>query len=170
MATAVAETDARLATILLMQLCDIFLGLDEATFQDLMRSVSIGKLKRFKLYDRVKTRVHLAKLSSETLRKATPRMWARLTERDDDFATDLAQAVLVSHLELIKGVLDFLGVPHDEGFFAKDADVSTYLQPGWQQRVWEKFHETVPPAPLLFYINHLAWETLKAEDVFTPAA
>ena len=36
--------------------------------------------------------------------------------------------------------------------------------------MWEKFHETFPPAPLLFYINHLAWEIAKAEDVFTPAA
>ncbi len=153
-----------------MQLSDIFIRLGETTFQDLMRSISMGKLKRFKLFDRVKTRLHLAKLSSETLRKATPRVWARLLEKDEDFATDLAQAVLVSHLELIKGVLDFLEVPHDEGFFAKDADVSSFLQPGWQQRTWEKFHETVPPAPLLFYINHLAWETLKAEDVYTPAA
>jgi hypothetical protein len=28
----------------------------------------------------------------------------------------------------------------------------------------------LPPAPLLFYINHLAWEIAKAEDVFAPAA
>ena len=27
-----------------------------------------------------------------------------------------------------------------------------------------------PPAALLFYINHLAWEVAKAEDVFAPAA
>jgi hypothetical protein len=28
----------------------------------------------------------------------------------------------------------------------------------------------MPTAPLLFYINHLAWEVAKAENVFTPAA
>lgn len=29
---------------------------------------------------------------------------------------------------------------------------------------------TLRPAPLLFYINHLAWEVAKAEEVFAPAA
>jgi len=67
-------------------------------------------------------------------------------------------------------VLDHLGVPHEEGFFAKDADVSKFLTDGWQQAAWDKFHEAFPPAPLLFYINHLAWEIAKAEDVFAPAA
>ena len=66
---------------------------------------------------------------------------------------------------MIKAVLDHLGIPHEDGFFAKDADVAGYLKEGWQQEVWEKFHTTFPPAPLLFYINHLAWEIAKAEDV-----
>ena len=68
-----------------------------------------------------------------------------------------------------KAVLDDLGVPHEEGFFAKDADVSGYLKDGWRQRAWEKFRGAFPPAALLFYINHLAWEVAKAEDVFAPA-
>ena len=153
-----------------MQLCDIFLRLGEETFQQLMRSISMGKLKTYQLFDRVKTRVHLTKLNSETLRKASPRIWARLQERDDDFASDLSQAILVSHLDMIKAVLDHLGVPHEEGFFAKDAEVAGYLKDGWQQAAWEKFHQTLPAAPLLFYINHLAWEIAKAEDVFAPAA
>ena len=112
-----------------MQLSDIFLGLGEETFQQLMRSVSMGRLRTYQLFDRVKTRLHLHKLSSETLRKATPRLWERLKEDpDEDFATDLAQAILVSHLDMIKAVLDHLGVPHEDGFFAKDADVSGYLE------------------------------------------
>jgi hypothetical protein len=161
-----------------MQLCDIFLRLGPGRFDELMRCISVGKLKTYQLYDRVKTRLHVAKLNSESLRKSTARSWTRLEERDDEFATDLSQAILVSHLDMIKAVLDHLGVPHEEGFFAKDADVAKYLIDGWQEGVWEKFvakappasSPTFPPAPLLFYINHLAWEIAKAEDVFAPAA
>jgi hypothetical protein len=153
-----------------MQLCDIFLGLGAARFDELMRCISVGKLKTYQLYDRVKTRLHVAKLNSESLRKSAARNWTRLEERDDEFATDLSQAILVSHLDMIKAVLDHLHVPHEEGFFAKDADVAKFLTDGWQQDVWEKFNTTFPPAPLLFYINHLAWEIAKAEDVFAPAA
>ena len=36
--------------------------------------------------------------------------------------------------------------------------------------MWTKFHGTYSPAALLFYINHLAWEIAKAEEVFAPAA
>jgi hypothetical protein len=153
-----------------MQLSDIFLGLGEDTFQELMRAVSIGRLKTYQIFDRVKTRLHLTKLNSETLRKATPRIWTRLQERDEEFATDVAQTILVSHLDMIRAVLDFLEVPHEDGFFAKDADVTSHLSEGWRERVWEKFHATFPAAPLLFYINHLAWEMAKVEDVFQPAA
>jgi len=153
-----------------MQLSDIFLGLGEDTFQQLMRAVSIGRLKTYQIFDRVKTRLHLTKLNSETLRKAAPRIWARLQERDEEFATDVAQTILVSHLDMIRAVLDFLEIPHEDGFFAKDADVTSHLTEGWRERVWEKFHATFPPAALLFYINHLAWEIAKAEDVFVGAA
>src|SRR6202051_634300 len=153
-----------------MQLSDIFLGLGEDTFQQLMRSISMGRLRTYQLFDRIKTRLHLHKLSSETLRKSTPRLWERLSEKDEDFSTDLAQAILVSHLEMIKAVLDHLGVPHEDGFFQKDADVSGFLKEGWQQDVWTRFQGTSSPAALLFYINHLAWEIAKAEQVFAPAA
>ena len=153
-----------------MRISEIFLNLGEENFEQNMRSVSMGRLKIYQLFDRVKARLHLHKLNSETLRKAAPRVWTRLAERDDDVATDLAQAILVSHLDMIKAVLDHLGVPHEDGFFAKEADVAGYLKNGWQAEVWEKFHATFPPAPLLFYINHLAWEIVKAEDVFRPAA
>lgn len=153
-----------------MQLCDIFLRLGTERFDQLMRSISVGKLKMYQLYDRVKTRLHVAKLNSESLRKSTGRSWTRLEERDEEFATDLSQAILVSHLDMIKAVLDHLGVPHEDGFFAKDAEVEKYLVDGWQQKTWDQFHTTLPPAPLVFYINHLAWEISKAEDVFAPLA
>jgi hypothetical protein len=153
-----------------MQIADIFLRLGEQRFEELMRSISMGRLRTFQLFDALKTRVHLHKLNSETLRKAAPRLWTRLAEENSgDLAGDLAQAILVSHLDLIKAVLDDLGVPHEEGFFAKDADVSGYLKDGWQPRVWEKFRGAFPPARLLFIFNHLAWEVAKAEDVLYQA-
>lgn len=154
-----------------MQLSDIFLRLGEDTFGQLLRTVSLGKLRTYQLFDAFKTRLHLHKLNSETLRKAAPRVWARLDEPDSaDLATELAQAILVSHMDMIKAVLDELGVPHEDGFFAKDAEISKYLTEGWQQKAWGEFHAKFPPAALLFYINHLAWEIAKAEDVFQPAA
>jgi hypothetical protein len=153
-----------------MLLCDIFLRLGEDTFQQLVRSISIGRLKTYQLFDRLKTRLHMNKLSAETLRKATPRIWARVGERDDEFAGEIAQAILISHLDMIRAVLDHMGIPHEDGFFAKDAEITQYLKEGWQQEVWEKFHTTFSAAPLLFYINHLAWEIAKAEDVFVASA
>ena len=153
-----------------MQLSDIFLQLGEENFSNLLRSVSIGRLKTYQLYDRVKTRLYLTKLNSETLRKATPRIWARIGERDDEFASEVSQAILISHLDMIRAVLDHQGIPHEDGFFSKDADVAGHLKEGWQQQVWEKFHAVYPAPALLFYINHLAWEIAKADQVFQPAA
>ena len=43
------------------------------------------------------------------------------------------------------------------------------LTPGWQQRVYEKFKDAFPPAALVFYINHLAWELDKKADYYQPA-
>jgi hypothetical protein len=151
-----------------MGLSDIILALGEPAFQQLLRSVSIGKLKTFQLYDRVKLRFHLSKLNSETLRTAAPRLWARVAEHDEEFATDIAQIVLVSHLDMIRDVLDFLAIPHEDGFFAKDLDVSDKLTEGWQQRVFETFREKYPETLVIFYINHLDWELTKAATVFQP--
>ena len=153
-----------------MQLCDVFLELGEDRFSGLLGAISIGKLKTYQLYERFKTRVHLSKLNVETLRKAAPRLWARLQERNDEYATDLAQAVLVSHLDMIIEVLNFVGIPHEEGFFAKDLDAKPYLTDGWDARVFEQFRGKYPEPLLLFYINHVAWELLGSEKLFAPAA
>jgi hypothetical protein len=155
---------------LLMQLSEIFQGLGEETFAQLLRAISIGKLKTYQLFDRLKTRMHLAKMNSESLRKAAPRFWSRLGEHDEDFATDLSQAILVSHLDMIKAVLDYLGIPNEDGFFAKDIDGSKYLTEDWQQKAYDQFRETYPKPVLLFYINHLDWEVAKAEKVFQTQA
>ena len=153
-----------------MQLSDIFLALGEPNVAELMRSISLGKLRTYQLFDRLKTRLHVTKLNSETLRKIGPRVYERLGEHDDEFATELSQAILVSHMNMIQAVLDFLGVPHEEGFFAKDIDGGKYLTEGWQQRTIDQFKGKFPDALLLFYVNHLGLELLKQEQMFAPAA
>jgi hypothetical protein len=145
-----------------MPLTDVFLSLGEDGFGKVIHSVSIGKLKTYQLYDRFKTRTHLPKLNAEGLQKATPRLWARLAEKDEEYAQDLSQAVLISHLDMIVAVLNFLGIPHEDGFFAKDLDAKPFLTEGWQERVLEKFKDVYPEPLLRFYIAHLAWELLKS--------
>lgn len=152
-----------------MRLSDIFLTLGEPAFQQLIRSVSIGKLKTYQLYERVKLRFHLGKLNSETLRKAAPRLWARIADHDEEFAADISQVVLVSHLDMIVDVLNLVGIPHEDGFFAKDLDAKDNLTEGWQQRVFDTFRGKYNEAVLLFYINHLGWELIKTTEVFQPS-
>jgi len=145
-----------------MPLTDVFLSIGEDGFGRVIHSISIGKLKTYQLYDRFKTRTHLTKLNAENLQKAAPRLWARLSEKDEEYAQDLSQAVLVSHLDMIVAVLNFLGIPHEEGFFAKDLDATPHLTEGWQERVLEKFKDVYPEPLLRFYIAHLSWELLKS--------
>src|SRR5215510_13679334 len=112
--------------------------------------ISIGKLKTYQVYEPFKVRAHLAKLNTESLRKATSRFWARLSEHDEDFARDLGQAILVSHLDMMTAVLDFLGIANDGGFFAKDVDAKPHLTEGWETRVFEKFRGVYPEPLILF--------------------
>jgi hypothetical protein len=152
-----------------MQISDVYLGLGEDLFGRLVRGISIGKLRTYQVYEGFKVRAHLHKLNTEMLRKAVPRFWARIGERDEDFAKDFAQAVLVSNLDMIIAVLDQLGVPHENGFFSKDMDAKPYFPEGWEDRVLEAFRERYSDAILIFYINHLRWELLGAEDLYRPA-
>jgi hypothetical protein len=153
-----------------MEISDLYSGLGVDGFVQLLRGISIGKLRTYQIYEGFKVRARLQKLNTESLRKAAPRLWARIMAGDTAFGQDLAQAVLVSHLDMIIAVLDFLGVPHENGFFAKDMDPKPHFTDGWEGRVWEKFRSTVPEAVLFFYINHLRWELLKAEELYRPEA
>ena len=139
-------------------------------FERLVRSVSIGKLKTYQMYEGFKVRAHLQKVNTELLRKSVPKFWARIAERDEDFGKDLAQAILVSHLEMITAILDFLGVPHENGFFAKDMDAKPFLTEGWEDRVYRNFRERFSEQLLVFYVNHLRWELLGATELFRPAS
>ncbi len=152
-----------------MELSEVFLALGEDRLRDLVRGISIGKLRTYQLYERFKVRTHLAKVNTENLRKALPRFWQRLSERDNDFATDLSQAILIAHMDLIVAVLDFLGVPNQQGFFDKDLDAKSHLTEGWQARAWDRFHDDYPQSLLLFYLNHLASELQMGDVAFIPA-
>jgi hypothetical protein len=141
-----------------MQLTDVFLTLGSESFSQLLRTVSMGKLKTYQLFDRIKARTHLAKLNAETLHKASGRLWTRISEHDQELARDLSQAILVCHLDMIIAVLNFLGIPHQDGFFEKDLDAKPYLTEGWADRTLEQFKDKYPEAVLRFYTSHLAWE------------
>src|ERR1041385_141318 len=153
-----------------MQLSEAYLKIGESGFGELIRGISIGKLKTYQIYEGFKVRAHLAKLNTESLRKATSRFLSRLSEGDEEFAKDLGQAILVSHLDMITAVLDFLGIPNDGGFFAKDIDAKPHLTEGWEGRVFEKFRGVYPEPLVLLYINHLAWELMKAPEPFVPVS
>jgi hypothetical protein len=153
-----------------MLISDVYLSLGEEAVAELVRGISIGKLKTYQLYEGFKVRAHLHKVNTDALRKSAPRFWTRISERDEEFAKELAQVVLVSHLDMIISVLDFLGVPHENGFFPKDQEVKQHFPEGWEARVLEKFRGVFPDVLLTFYINHLRWELLGATEPYRPAA
>jgi hypothetical protein len=153
-----------------MQLTDAYLALGEARFEELLRRISIGRLRTYQLFDQIKARTRLMKLNSEHLRKAAPRLWERLKEHDANLATDLAQAILVSNLDMIIETLDLLGIPHQDGFFAKDADTAKYLTESWQSKAFEALKGKYSPSVLAFYLNHLAVETGTPSEAFVPSA
>lgn len=153
-----------------MQMCGVYLALGPQVFSHLVRGISIGKLKTYQVYERFKVRARLPKLNSESLRKAEPKFWTRIEGGEEDFATDLSQVFLLSHLDMIVEILDFLGIPNEQGFFDKDLKPEQYLTEGWQQRTFNHFSDKYQREILLFYINHLDWELNKTDQVFLPAA
>lgn len=147
----------------MMELHEIFLGLGETRFRELLAQISMGRLKTYQLFEPLKVRLHLNKLNAETLRKIAPRLWRQVQENEGEIATELAQAILVSKLDVVIEVLDFLGVPHKDGFFEKDTPLAEHLTEGWQQRVYDEFHGKHSPSLVVFYINHLAKEATDGE-------
>jgi len=153
-----------------MTLSEVFAGLGRERFDGILRGVSMGALKTYKVYEAFKVRTRLLKLNRDKLRKAAPKLWDRLAEGDDDLARELAQGALVSNLEMIIEVLDFLEIPHDgNGFFDQDDDAKERLTEGWQERVFAEFGERYPEPLLLLYVNHLDWEMNEPDKVFLAA-
>ncbi len=153
-----------------MTLSDVFLQLGQERLRQLVRGISIGKLRTFQLYDRFRIRTHLPKVNTELLRKSVPKFWKRLEAQDEEFATDLSQAILIAHMDMIADVLNFLGIPNQQGFFEKDLEAKAYLTEGWQQRAIDHFQGQYPEELFLFYINHLGAELGHEQKAFLPAA
>jgi hypothetical protein len=153
-----------------MEISEVYRGLGPEAFAQLIRGISIGKLRTYQIYEGFKIRAHLQKVNTEALRKSAPKFWDRIMGGDEEFGRDLAQSVLVSHLDFIGAVLDSLGVPHENGFFAKDMDPKPYFTEGWEDRVFEKFREGNSEPLVLFYINHLRWEMLGSNETYRPVS
>lgn len=153
-----------------MKLHELFVALGEDSFASQLRGISIGTLRTYQIYDRVKTRCHLAKLNTENLRRAAGKLWERVKGGEEDLALELSQAILVSQMKLIIDVLNFFKIPHEDGFFAKDTEPKQYLEDGWQAKAYEQFKGTYPPALVVFYLNHLAHEMDENHAVYTPAS
>jgi hypothetical protein len=151
-----------------VELSQVFQSLGRPALDELVRTISLGSLRAYKLFDQFKIRAHLHKLNTEHLRKATPRFWERLEQPDEDLARELAQVILVSNITFVIQVVDFLKIPHDgTGFFQKDVSTAKYLTEGWQKRVLDEFQGRCPEALVRLYINHLLWEIDKKAEVFT---
>jgi hypothetical protein len=153
-----------------MKLNELFVALGEDSFRGQLRGISLGTLRTYKFYDRLKTRLHLTKLNTETLRNAAPKAFARLREGEDELALEISQCILISNMQMIVEVLDFLGVPHTDGFFGEDQKPADHLSGDWQQRAYVQFKDKYPPAVLVLYLNYLAHEMNPDTEVFQPAA
>jgi hypothetical protein len=151
-----------------MQMCDIFRAFGEARFPELLKGVSMGRLRTYQIYERMRLRCRLNKLNTETLRKSGFRLWERILDNDEELASDLSQSILISQLDMIIEILDFLGVPHRDGFFNKDVDLKQHLTGEWQAKAYENFRPRYSAAVLLFYLNHLGAETGTATEVYLP--
>ena len=150
-----------------MTLSEVFQGLGRERFDAILRGVSMGSLKRYQVYETFKIRARVTKLNREKLRAAASKLWARLEEGEEELAREIAQGALVSNINLVVDVLDFLGIEHDgNGFFDKDVSGEDELSEGWQARALAEFSERHPEPLLLLYINHLDFELGKPETVF----
>lgn len=153
-----------------MKLHQLFLALGEDSFRSQLRGISMGTLRTYQIHDRLKARLRLAKLNTENLRLAAPKLFSRLQEGDEELAIDLSQSILVSQLKMIGAVLDFFQIPHEDGFFAKETNPKDFLPDGWQGKAYEEFKEKYPPVLVVFYVNHLAIEMDPEAAIFQPAS
>jgi hypothetical protein len=150
-----------------VDLSEVFISLGRPALDELLGQVAMGALRTYQMFDSFKIRTRLDKLNAEHLRKAAPRLWERLEQKDEDLARELAHAMLVSQIAFVVEVLDFLGITHDgSGFLTKDASLEKQLTEGWQQRVLEAFRGRYPEPLIRLYINHLTWEADKQAPVF----
>ena len=143
-----------------MELAEVYVALGQDRTVQLARTISMGALRRFGVYEGIKIRSRLKKFNRQRLRAAAPTLWRRIASGDTGLARELSQAVLVSNTPLIVEVLDLLEIEHDEnGFFDRDFDYSAQLTSDWADKAFEAFRTRYPEELVLLYINHLGWET-----------
>lgn len=143
-----------------MDLVGVYAALGQDRCTRLVRTISIGALRTYGVYQAIKVRSRLHTLNRQKLRAVSQKLWKRIAEGDADLARDLSQGVLVSNIPLVVAVLDFLNIEHDDnGFFAKDADYSHQFASGWPEAVFREFSGRFSDDLVLLYINHLGWET-----------
>jgi hypothetical protein len=88
-----------------------------------MRGVSMGKLKTVSALRSHQDAYAPGKLNAENLKRRLHGFWTRLSEKEEDLGADLSQSVLVCHLDMIVAVLNFLGIPHEDGFFRQGSRI-----------------------------------------------
>ncbi len=143
-----------------MDLVGVYAALGQDRCTRLVRTISIGALRTYGVYQAIKIRSRLHTFNRQKLRAASQKLWRRILDGDADLARDLSQGVLVSNIPLVVAVLDFLEIQHDDnGFFAKDDDYSQQFAAGWPEAVFEEFSGRFSEDLVLLYINHLGWET-----------
>ena len=55
-----------------MEISDVYLGMGQDAFERLVRSISIGKLKTYQMYEGFKVRAHLPKVNTEAAAQVGP--------------------------------------------------------------------------------------------------
>lgn len=143
-----------------MDLAEVYEALGQERVAPSIRTISMGALKTFGVYQAVKVRSRLRKLNRLNLRRAAETLWQRVADGDTDLGRDLSQAVLVSNIPLVTEVLDFLGIEHDgNGFYSKDDDHADQLSEGWAERAFVHCKDRFDQGLVLLYLNYLGWET-----------
>lgn len=150
-----------------MDLAEVYEALGQERVAGSIRTISMGALKTFGVYQSLKVGSRLRKLNRLNLQRATGRLWQRVADGDTDLGRDLSQAILVSNIPLVTEVLDCLKLEHDgNGFFSKDSDHADKLTEGWAERVFAHCKDRFDQDLVLLYINYLGWETKALDDPF----
>lgn len=150
-----------------MDLAEVYEALGQERVARSIRTVSMGALRTFGVYQAVKVRSRLRKLNRLNLQRAAERLWQRVADGDTDLGRDLSQAVLVSNIPLVTEVLDYLEVGHDgNGFYSKDSDHGDKLSEGWAERTFAHCKDRFDQDLILLYINYLGWEAKALDEPF----
>lgn len=150
-----------------MDLAEVYEALGQERVAGSIRTISMGALKTFGVYQSLKVGSRLRKLNRSNLQRAAGRLWQRVADGDTDLGRDLSQAILVSNIPLVTEVLDCLELEHDgNGFFSKDSDHADKLTEGWAERVFAHCKDRFDQDLVLLYINYLGWETKALDEPF----